>query len=235
MPVFLTKEVKGGKAYLDADESRHLLKVLRLKENDPVSLVDGKGNLFEGLIENADQSGIRVAIHETRTKHLERNYKLHLGIAPTKSTDRFEWFLEKATEIGIDEITPIYCERSERNRIRQDRSERILLSAMKQSGRAYLPLLNPMISLVELLDQSDAFYKYIAHCETVRKDIPEKPVMANKSWLILIGPEGDFSPEEIIMAKEKNFRDMNLGEAVYRTETAGILSCQIIHQLNKGG
>ena len=121
MPVFLIKNLNGQDAFLDEEESRHLVRVLRLKKDDPVDLVDGAGNLYRGAIDVVDLQETRVRILETIKEHLAREYHLHIAIAPTKSTDRFEWFLEKSTEIGIDEITPVLCDRSERNRIRYDR------------------------------------------------------------------------------------------------------------------
>ena len=228
MPVFFVKNWNGQDAILDEEESRHLVRVLRLKKDDPVDMVDGAGNLYRGVIDAADPQKTRVRILETIREHLARRYQLHIAIAPTKSMDRFEWFLEKSTEIGIDEITPVLCERSERNRIRQDRSERILQAAMKQTGRAYLTKLNSMVPLRELLEQAEADFKYIAHCGTSAEDLPERPIKANSSWLVLIGPEGDFTHEELKMTIERNYLEINLGEAVYRTETAGIIACQLI-------
>lgn len=235
MPVYFTEKFIGREAILNEEESRHLVRVLRLKKNDHVKLVDGKGTLYKGSISVADPQGSKIRILETYKNHLARNYYLHLAIAPTKSTDRFEWFLEKATEIGIEEITPILCERSERKHIRHERSKKILIAAMKQSGRAYLPRLNPMIPLPELLRYAQADIKYMAHCRTRPGTIPGKPVPGQQSWLILIGPEGDFTDEEVEMAVSLNFEEISLGEAVYRTETAGIITCQLVNCLNSSG
>ncbi len=232
MQVFFTKQIDGNHAILDEEESRHLIRVLRLKQDDPVDIVDGRGNLFKGVISLPDSRNTRIRITETKRKHLARKYSLHLAIAPTRSTDRFEWFLEKATEIGVDEITPILCTRSERKHIRHERSGKILLAAMKQSGRAYLPKLNPMLPLSEFLQQAEADNKFIAHCRTNPDDFLERSTVPNLSWLILIGPEGDFTPQEVAMATECNYAEINLGEAVYRTETAGIMACQLISYLN---
>jgi 16S rRNA (uracil1498-N3)-methyltransferase len=241
MPVFYATRITGQEAILDKDESRHLVKVLRLKKNDPVDLVDGKGNLIRGSILHADPHEVRVKIDKRTENHLTRNFRLHVAIAPTKSMERFEWFLEKATEIGIEEITPVLCERSERTRIRQDRSERILLSAMKQSGRALIPVLNPVTPLPDLIRNSMAMCRYIAHCRAPREalpgersgkgstDIPSHPV--HDSWLVLIGPEGDFTPAEVAMALSAGFSELRLGDAVYRTETAGIMVCHLVQYL----
>ena len=232
MPVFLVQNIIGQEAFLDEEESRHLIRVLRLKEGARVDLVDGKGNLYKGIISLADFRKTTVRILETFKDHLAREYHVHIAIAPTKSSDRFEWFLEKATEIGVDEISPILCTRSERSRIRHDRSEKILMTAMKQSGRAHLPRLNPVVPFTELVTRAEADNKYIAHCRTKPGDLPEKHDPGKPSWLVLIGPEGDFTSEEVERALSSDFTEINLVEAVYRTETAGILACQLINFLN---
>jgi len=233
MPVFFAKQIDGKYASLDEDESRHLIKVLRLKKEDYVDLVDGKGNLYKGIISAANPRNTIIEVQEIIRDHLARNYYLHMAIAPTKSAERFEWFLEKATEIGVDEITPILCERSERRQIRHERCLRILLTAMKQSGRAYLPKLNHIVNISSLLKEADADKKYIAHCGTEPGTYPGRIDITNSSWLILIGPEGDFTREEISLAGEMNFRELSLGEAVYRTETAGLMACQLVNILNQ--
>lgn len=233
MPVFFTEQIDGQYAILHEDESRHLIRILRLKQGDPVDLVDGRGNLYKGIISVPNPQNTRIRILETIKDHLARKYYLHLAIAPTKSAERFEWFLEKATEIGVDEITPILCERSERKHVRQERSGKILLAAMKQSGRAYLPKLNPLVPLHWFLHQARADKKLIAHCRTNPDDFPGRSAAPNLSWLVLIGPEGDFTPKEVAMATARNFREISLGEAVYRTETAGIVACQLISYINQ--
>jgi 16S rRNA (uracil1498-N3)-methyltransferase len=256
MPVFFSNRITGRLAELDKDESRHIIKVLRLKAGDTLELVDGLGNFYRGIIQNPDPERTRVSIRETVKDYLARACHLHLAIAPTKSTDRFEWFLEKATEIGVDEISPLICARSERNRIRQDRSEKILLAAMKQSGRAFLPVLHQPVSLPDLLESARADFKFIAHCGNGTRRplyrpeprIPETPdqvtvetypgntrggVSAQRkpTWLVLIGPEGDFTPDEVDMARERGYESVSLGEAVFRTETAGIVACTMVNLL----
>ncbi len=232
MPVFYTQEFEGQEAFLAEEESRHLVRVLRLKKDDPVDLVDGRGNLYRGVVATPDPYRTLVLIRDTVKGHLVRDYHLHLGIAPTKSSDRFEWFLEKATELGVEEITPLLCRRSERNHIRQDRSGKILLAAMKQSGRALLPKLNPMLPLPDLLERAEADIKYIAHCSASTGSLPPRPGSCCLSWMVLIGPEGDFTQDEVEMALDRGFKEISLGEAVYRTETAGILACQLVNFLN---
>lgn len=232
MPVFFAYQLEGEEALLDAGESRHLIRVLRLKEGDPVELVDGKGSLYRGTISRPDPENARVRIRETIRDYLSRRYSLHLAIAPTKSAERFEWFLEKATEIGVDEISPLICDRSQRRRIRMDRSQKIILTAMKQSGRAHLPELHDPLCLPEFLKKAAADRKFIAHCGVRPGTLPERNPPPGLSWMVLVGPEGDFTPEEVAMARSMGYREVSLGEAVYRTETAGIMACQLVHFLH---
>ena len=231
MPVFYTSHIDHKQAILSEEESRHIIKVLRMAGGDPLEMVDGKGNYYTGIISVPDPKACQVRINDVITGYLHRDYYLHMAIAPPKSSERFEWFLEKATEIGVDEISPIICVRSERNRIRHDRSQKILIAAMKQSGRALLPRLNREIPLSDFLDLSTADIKLIAHCDTTGDQyITAKPHVDQK-WIIMIGPEGDFTPGEIETAKQNAYLEINLGEAVYRTETAGIIACHTISLL----
>lgn len=233
MPVFYTSQVNPVQAVLDEEESRHAIRVLRMAAGDPLEIVDGKGNLYRGNISVPDPSACQIAINDVATGYLRRDYYLHIAIAPPKSTDRFEWFLEKATEIGVDEITPVICERSERDRIRSERSQKILIAAMKQCGRALLPKLNREILFVGFLDKAAADIRLIAHCETATDQrIPTSP-QTGRSWIILIGPEGDFTPGEIQAALKNKYREISLGEVVYRTETAGIIACHAISLLHQ--
>ncbi len=231
MPVFYTPQIDKMKAILDEEESRHIIKVLRMTEGDTVELVDGKGNYCKGIISVPDPKACQVRIRDIDPGYLHRDYYLHIAIAPTKSSDRFEWFLEKATEIGVDEISPIICARSERNRIRHDRSQKVLITAMKQCGRALLPTLNKEISLKNFLHNSSADIKLLAHCNTDRSQSIFAEPVKDLSWIIMIGPEGDFTPREIEEAIQMNYREINMGEAVYRTETAGILACHTLSLL----
>jgi 16S rRNA (uracil1498-N3)-methyltransferase len=231
MPVFYTSQIDHKQAILGEEESRHIIKVLRMAGGDPLEMVDGKGNYYTGIISVPNPRACQVMIKNVTEDYLHRDYYMHIAIAPPKSTERFEWFLEKATEIGVDEISPVICGRSERNRIRHDRSKKILIAAMKQSGRALLPRLNREIPLSDFLDRSTADIKLIAHCETTgSQNITAEPHI-DQSWIIMIGPEGDFTPGEIEAAKQNAYREINLGEAVYRTETAGIIACHTISLL----
>ncbi|MEM9991021.1 MAG: RsmE family RNA methyltransferase, partial [Bacteroidota bacterium] len=169
----------------------------------------------------------------------ERMFHLHIAIAPTKNMARMEWFVEKVTELGIDEITPIFCQQSERTKIRLDRLEKIAISAMKQSLRSYLPKINAPVKMNQLLSnyQSETarLNKYIAHCESTKKVNLWDTYRMGKDALILIGPEGDFSSQEIEQALSLNFKAISLGTHRLRTETAGITACNVINIVNQKG
>ena len=213
---------------LSAEESKHATKVLRKKEGDILNFTDGKGGFYKAKITVADTRKCRLEIISSEQKEKQHNYHLHIAIAPTKNMDRFEWFLEKATEIGIDEITPIICSRSERKVIKTERCNRILLSAMKQSLKFHVPKLNEAISLNDFIKQDFEGTKYIAHCEEGNKtELKEKK--KEKRTLMLIGPEGDFSPTEIEMVLQYQFKAISLGTSRLRTETAGIIAAHTIN------
>ena len=212
---------------LTAEESKHATKVLRKKEGDILNFTDGNGGFYKAEITLADSRKCRLKIISSDQKGKQHNYHLHIAIAPTKNMDRFEWFLEKATEIGIDEITPIICSRSEKRVIKSERGNRILLSAMKQSLKYHLPKLNKAISLADFIKQDFEGAKYIAHCEDGEKN-ELKIVSKTEKTLILIGPEGDFSPKEIELALQNQFKEVSLGTSRLRTETAGIVAVHSI-------
>jgi len=216
---------------LSAEESKHATKVLRKKEGNVLDFTDGKGNCYKAEITVADSRKCRLQIVSSEQKPKQHNYYLHIAIAPTKNMDRFEWFLEKATEIGIDEITPIICSRSERKVIKTERCNKILLSAMKQSLKYHLPKLNEAITLTDFLKSNMDGAKYIAHCEKSDKLELRKDNAAEKT-LILIGPEGDFSATEIEMALQNQFKAVSLGISRLRTETAGIVAVHTINMNN---
>jgi len=213
---------------LSPEESKHATKVLRKKEGDVLDFTDGKGNFYKAEITLADSRKCRLQIVSSKQKEKQHNYHLHIAIAPTKNMDRFEWFLEKATEIGIDEITPIICSRSERKVIKTERCNKILLSAMKQSLKFHLPKLNKAISLTDFLKINVDGVKYIAHCEKSDK-LELKNEKSKEKTLILIGPEGDFIPKEIELALQNQFKAVSLGTSRLRTETAGIVA---VHTIN---
>jgi len=216
---------------LSKEESKHATKVLRKKEGDILNFTDGKGGFYRAEITVADTKNCKLQIISSEQKPKQHNYHLHIAIAPTKNMDRYEWFLEKATEIGIDEITPIICEHSERKVIKTERCNRILLSAMKQSLKFHLPKLNEAMPLKEFLKQDFEGHKYIAHCEDEEKTELRKEEKANKTT-VLIGPEGDFSTSEIQIALQNQFKSVNLGTSRLRTETAGIVAVHTINIFN---
>jgi 16S rRNA (uracil1498-N3)-methyltransferase len=232
MHLFYSPVVTQGPNLLGAQESWHCTRVLRLAEGGTIHLADGHGNLYECVIQYADPNQCIVNVVSVQMEYLKRTNYLHVGIAPMKSMDRFEWFLEKATEIGIDEITPVFCAHSERIRIKTERLQKILVAAMKQSLKAYLPKLNEPADLKNLFSQGFTGQKFIAYCESGEEDELQKVYQKGANALILIGPEGDFSHEEIALAKKQEFIPISLGKSRLRTETAGIVACHTITLLN---
>jgi 16S rRNA (uracil1498-N3)-methyltransferase len=229
MNLFYIQNIKGNIAFMDKTESHHCVKVLRMKEYDPVQFIDGKGNFYHGRIRKIHPDATEVTIIEKQEDFESRPYYLHIAISPTKSIDRFEWFLEKATEIGVDRISPIICEHSERKKIRKDRSERVILSAVKQSIKANLPVLDDLLNFRDLVKKPEITGKrYIAHCADGEKSELIKSLTVNNSILILIGPEGDFSQNEIALAKKSGFHPVSMGSSRLRTETAGVVAAQIL-------
>ncbi len=233
MHLFYTPDIQSKTYQLDEEESKHCIKVLRLKNGDQVNLIDGKGGFY--LAEIIDEHPKRTILNiiDTKLEFGKRNHYLHIAIAPTKNIDRFEWFLEKATEIGIDEITPIICDRSERKEIKLDRSNKIITSAIKQSLKAYHPHLNNYISFKTFISQASADLKFIAHCEENKKSTIVDAFKPQQKYLILIGPEGDFSFSEIDLALQNGFVPITLGESRLRTETAALEACFEINYLNR--
>tara|TARA_B100001540_G_C15815821_1_gene647311 strand:+ start:3670 stop:4368 length:699 start_codon:yes stop_codon:yes gene_type:complete len=226
---YLEKPLKD--IILTAEESKHAIKVLRKKEGDVLDFTDGKGWRYKAKITTANIKKCKLQIISSEQKKKQHNYHLHIAISPTKNIDRFEWFLEKATEIGIDEITPIICNYSERKVIKSERCNKILLSAMKQSLKSHLPKLNEIITFKDLLKKDLKSSNYIAHCKRERK-IELRKEKKKKKTLILIGPEGDFSDQEVKMALNNNFKSVSLGASRLRTETAGIVAVNTISITN---
>ena len=235
MQLFYTTNIQNGLAILDEDEARHTVQVLRRKVGDAMQLTDGKGNLYEGeIVELGKKTGV-VGIKKTIEAYNKRPFHLHIAIAPTKNIDRFEWFLEKATEIGIDEITPLICKRSERTVVKHERLNGILISAMKQSLKTYLPKLNEAIDFQRFMknDFSQVKNKLIAYCndDTIRP--LSIAYQKQENSVILIGPEGDFTEGEVGMAFEHHFIGVSLGKSRLRTETAGLVACHTVNLLNE--
>lgn len=217
----------------DKEESRHIVKVLRKQMDDVLHLTNGKGSMFKAslLSTNPKQCIAHVLSEEKQTP---LPYHLHLAVAPTKLNDRFEWFLEKATEIGVSEITPIICEHSERKVIKQERYQKIIISAMKQSLKAHLPQLNEAMLFKDFISRTPkATINCIAHCEEAKKELFKKVIQPKASVLVLIGPEGDFSTSEIALAIANEFIPISLGNSRLRTETAAIVACHSVSFLNE--
>ncbi len=233
MILFYTTHISGEHAFFPPEESRHIGQVLRKQAGARLSFVDGSGGWYAGEIEEMDRKGCSVRIIEKKALP-PASFQLHLGIAPTKQPSRMEWLLEKVTEIGISEISLLECSRSERQRVRMDRWERILQSAMKQSLRAWLPRLNDVTPFEEFIRKADLLeQRFIAWCDDEEKDHLKNNLLPAKDVMVLVGPEGDFSPEEISLAKEKGFLPVSLGPNRLRTETAGLVACQIANLINQ--
>tara|TARA_B100000700_G_C14980318_1_gene826057 strand:+ start:374 stop:1066 length:693 start_codon:yes stop_codon:yes gene_type:complete len=230
MQLFFTENTEN-KFTISSQESKHITRVLRKKEGDILNFTDGKGNLLIAKIISSDIKKIEVKVIDKSKKEKKHNYYLHIAISPTKKIDRFEWFLEKATEIGIDEITPIICDHSERKFLKKERCDKILISAMKQSLKFHKPTLNEAISFTEFIKKKFDENKYIAHCKDNEK-LDFKTLSKTERYLILIGPEGDFSKNEIKTSLKNNFQSISLSTSRLRTETAAIVAVNTVNLKN---
>jgi len=227
MSLFYVPALSSG-FVLPEEESQHAVKVLRMQVGDTLTVVDGAGGFYKARITNPHPKHCAFEITETILEYGKRNYRLHIAIAPTKNIERLEWFIEKATEIGIDEITPIVCRFSERKVIKAERLEKIIVSAAKQSVKAYFPKLNPLCTFDELIKTCQASQKFIAHCYEEDKRLLQTEIQPSEDVLILIGPEGDFSKEEVQKALSVGFIPVSLGNSRLRTETAGVVACHTV-------
>ena len=232
MHIFYIPDISGEMIKLDPDESKHAIRVLRLEKGSVVRAVDGKGGYYTAEIINPDYKNCCLKITGRIQEYEKKKFYLHIGIAPTKSIDRFEWFIEKSAEIGIDEITPLLTEHSERKKSIPDRLEKILISAIKQSVKAYMPKLNGLTNFNDLINDCKPGKKYIDHCTGETKPHLKDVIQTGSDNLILIGPEGDFSPDEIERANHNGFKSVSLGPSRLRTETAGVVACHIVNLLN---
>lgn len=216
----------------DKEESKHIIKVMRKKGGDILFVTNGLGYLF--TTEIVLGSDIKCTVKIVSFEKAETpKYHLHLAVAPTKMNDRYEWFLEKATELGIAEITPIICDHSERKFVKNDRFDKIIQSAMKQSNQVYLPRLNEPIAFKDFMKIKNDGQLLIAHCEETNKKSLKDILKPNENTTVLIGPEGDFSPKEIQLAIENNFIPVSLGNTRLRTETAAIVACHSVVFVNE--
>ncbi|MBO7100949.1 MAG: 16S rRNA (uracil(1498)-N(3))-methyltransferase [Bacteroidales bacterium] len=222
---------------LDPEESRHAVRVLRMREGDELNVTDGRGNLYLCNIVDADDRACSVDVAETLSTFHFPLSTLHLAVAPTKNPSRMEWLVEKAVEIGVGEITLLQCDHSERSFLKTDRLEKLAVSAMKQSLHTVLPKINPTVKLSDWLNSQlstlNSQLKFIAHCEA---DKPRTPLAAalkpGKDVVVLIGPEGDFSEEEIALALACGFQPVSLGPSRLRTETAALYAVVAFNLIN---
>lgn len=234
MQIFYAPDIIGNNYMLDEKESRHCVRVLRMKSGTPVQIIDGKGNLYEAVIVDPDPRRCSLAITGAIRDFEKRNYRLHMAISPLKNYERFEWFIEKSVEIGIDEITPLICSNTEKPGIKRERINNLIISAMKQSLKSTLTILNEACRFHDFIRTNYSGGRMIAHCSNKfeKTRIGEVYSKGNDA-LLLIGPEGDFSGEEIQAALEMGFRSVHLGKSRLRSETAGIAACYSIYYINQ--
>ncbi|HNE50310.1 MAG TPA: RsmE family RNA methyltransferase [Chitinophagales bacterium] len=233
MKRFYSPNIQANFIYLEDEEAQHCTKVLRCKTNDKIEVLNGSGILYQGVISNIQKNEVQVEIEGILKQENENKQKLSIAICPTKNPARLEWFLEKATEIGIAAIYPILSERTEKETIKQERLQQIIVSAAKQSGQLYFPVLHPIQPFKKFISEehADIQQHFIAHCEAPKKQLKSVYEKDNTA-LILIGPEGDFTPTEIQAALNRNYIPVSLGNSILRVETAGIVACTTIQLLN---
>ncbi|WP_294592030.1 16S rRNA (uracil(1498)-N(3))-methyltransferase [uncultured Bacteroides sp.] len=232
MHLFYTPDIQTL-SELPEEEASHAIRVLRLQLGDEVMLTDGKGNFYRAEISNANHKRCLLNIIETIPQEPLWSGHLHLAMAPTKNMDRTEWFAEKATEIGFDELTFLNCRFSERKVIKTERISKILVSAIKQSLKARLPKLNEMTDFNKFITQPFKGQKFIAHCYEGEKPLLKDTIRKGEDALVLIGPEGDFSEDEVKKAIENGFTPISLGNSRLRTETAALVACHILNLQNQ--
>lgn len=233
MHIFYTPDITSDTYNLSEEESKHCIKVLRLQKGSSLHLVDGRGGFYDAIVEDPHPKRTSLQVVKAQHGYGKRNHCLHIAVAPTKNIERFEWFLEKATEIGIDEITPLICERSERKDLKTDRLYKVITSAVKQSIKAYHPKLNEPKGFKDFIGITSAAHKFIAHCINSKKFMLKDKIELNSDYLVIIGPEGDFSQSEVDAALVANFVPIELGTSRLRTETAALEACFEVNFLNR--
>ena len=233
MQLFYNPDLDGSymQLFLSEEESKHVVRVLRKKEGDRLEITNGQGMRFSVEIMDSNPKKCLLEVREYQKKP-EPTYTLHMAVAPTKTNERFEWFLEKATEIGVSRITPLLCERSERKQIKWERYEKIIIAAMKQSLRDYKPELDPLTPFTDFIQNHSTGARFIAHCDRGEKREFKRVVQPDHPLTLLIGPEGDFSPSEIKQALMQGYTSVSLGNSRLRTETAAIVGCTIVAMRN---
>ncbi|MFN2396601.1 MAG: 16S rRNA (uracil(1498)-N(3))-methyltransferase [Bacteroidales bacterium] len=232
MHIFYNNDLSGDIAELGEEEARHCSRVLRLKPGELIGITDGKGIFCKARLLHVDTKYVTAAI-EQRDFIPERSFRVHLAVAPTKNIDRFEWFLEKATECGIEEITPLICAQSERKIVKPERLQKIMIAAMKQSQRVWLPELNDTVKFTDFINgYSSDTPSFIAYCDEENRNPLRDAYKPGKDVMIMIGPEGDFSPEEVQLARSKGVQTISLGQNRLRTETAALVACMEVNFMN---
>lgn len=232
MQLYYVPEIKSQILDLPEEEALHCIRVMRLKKGNEIHITDGKGKLCSAVIIEIEGKKCSIIVKDTVDSHEKRKYKLILAVAPTKNIDRFEWFIEKSTEIGVDEIIPVICEHSERKQVKKDRLDRIAVAAMKQSLKAYCPIIKEAESFTEVIRNVKADRKFIAVCNNPDATLLSNIECKGNDVLVLIGPEGDFSMDEIKSAINNGYTPVSLGSNRYRTETAALLACHSIYLKN---
>ena len=233
MQLFYAPDLQGDHHTLNEQESKHCIRVLRMQSGDTIHITDGKGNMFLAELINEDVRRCEVRIIEVQKEYGKRSCNTHIAIAPTKNINRYEWFLEKATEIGIDVIIPMICQRSERKIVKTERLNKVISAAVKQSVKAYHPQLTEAISFKEFIQKEFDGDKFIAYVEEGDHPLLQSLYSPGNDVLILIGPEGDFSQEEVKLASEQDFITVSLGNSRLRTETAGVVACHTVALMNR--
>jgi 16S rRNA (uracil1498-N3)-methyltransferase len=233
MQIFYTINVSEGKALFSREESTHCLRVLRMRRGESIRFTDGLGSLYEGVITDDDPNGMTATVISAEHDQGRRGYRLHMAISPLKNEDRLEWFIEKAVETGIDEITPLICSRTEKKRIRRERLQGLILSAMKQSVKCHLPRLNDPATFNEFVDVTREGKRIIACCDpSVERIAITSAFDRDDEVTILIGPEGDFTAEEVARAVSRGYTPVHIGPSRLRTETAGVAACCSVYLAN---
>ncbi len=232
MRLFYQPNINKGDLFLDSEESRHCIKVLRMNKGDTITVIDGSGSSFDCQITAANPRKCLLSI-EKENKPNSAKINIHIAIAPTKNIDRMEWFVEKCVELGISTISFISTDQSERKVIKPERLERKAISAMKQSRNFAMPDISEIQPFHQFVTSIDSTQKYIAYVDETNNDHLFDLVVKGEDCLILIGPEGDFTKSEIDLALSSGFKPASLGESRLRTETAGISACQIINLRNR--
>jgi 16S rRNA (uracil1498-N3)-methyltransferase len=232
MHLFFAPQFSAENPFLPEEEASHALKVLRLSPGENVQITDGRGNWYQAMLVTADPRKCKLRVLRHDPEYGKKNYGVHIAVAPTKNADRTEWLVEKCVEIGVEEISFVQCDRSERKHFKIDRLQKIAVAATKQSLKAYLPRLNELAAFIGFLKKDLPANRYIAHLAEGERHLLQHMAPKNSNCCVLIGPEGDFTPAEVKAATENGFQPVSLGESRLRTETAGVAACHILNLIN---